>query len=34
MKKTTSKKILEKEAAFWDSIKTALKENRGKVCHK
>jgi hypothetical protein len=34
MKKTLSKKALAQEAAFWDSLKKATKENPGKVCHK
>jgi len=34
MKKTLSKKALDKENAFWSSLKNAVKENPGKVCHK
>jgi hypothetical protein len=34
MKKTLSTKVLEKEAAFWDSIKLSAKEHPGKTCHK
>jgi hypothetical protein len=34
MKKALSKKALDQEATFWDSLKKAAKENPGKVCHK
>lgn len=34
MKKILSEKALVLEAAFWDSLKNATKENPGKVCHK
>jgi hypothetical protein len=34
MKKELSKKALLKEAAFWESLREAVKENPGKVCHK
>jgi hypothetical protein len=34
MKKTLSKKALDQEAALWDGLKKAGKENPGKVCHK
>jgi hypothetical protein len=34
MKKTMSEKALAQEAAFWDSLIKAAKENPGKVCHK
>jgi hypothetical protein len=32
--KTLSKKVLEKEASFWTSLKKVMKENPGKACHK
>jgi hypothetical protein len=34
VKKALSKEALDKEAAFWTSLKKAVKENPGKVCHK
>jgi len=34
MKRPLSSKTLEKEAAFWEDFKKAIKENPGKVCHK
>jgi len=34
MKKALSEKALAQEAAFWESLKKATKENPGKVCHK
>ncbi len=34
MKKTMSRKTLVKEASFWNSLRKAVKENPGKVCHK
>jgi hypothetical protein len=34
MKKALSKEALAQEAAFWESLKKATKENPGKVCHK
>jgi len=34
MKKTVSRKALVKEAAFWDKMKMALRENPVTVCHK
>ena len=34
MKKALSKKALIQEAALWNSMKKAAKENPGKVCHK
>jgi hypothetical protein len=34
MKKALSGKALAQEAALWDSLKKATKENPAKVCHK
>jgi hypothetical protein len=34
MKKAISEKALVQEAAFWEKLKKATKENPGKVCHK
>ncbi len=34
MKKTLSEKALAQEAALWDSLKKATKDNPAKVCHK
>ena len=34
MKKTLSKKALEKEAAYWNAMKQLAKLNPGTVCHK
>ena len=34
MKKALSEKALIHEAALWDGLKKAVKENPGKVCHK
>jgi len=34
MKKPLSKEAVAQEAAFWESLKKAVKENPGKVCHK
>ncbi len=34
MKKTESKEVLVKEAAFWSRFQKAVKENPGKICHK
>jgi hypothetical protein len=34
MKKELSKKALVREAALWDGLKKAVKENPGKICHK
>jgi len=34
MKKPFSKEALQKEAAFWESLKKTDKENPGKVCRK
>jgi len=34
MKKTLSKEALAQEAAYWDNLKKATKENPGKTCHK
>ncbi len=34
MKKPLSKKMLARETAFWEGIKTAMKEIPGKSCHK
>jgi hypothetical protein len=34
MKKTMSKKVLDKESSFWSSLKNALKDNPAKVCFK
>lgn len=34
MKKALSEKALAREAALWNSLKKAAKENPGKVCHK
>jgi hypothetical protein len=34
MKKPLSKKMLMREATFWEGIKMVMKENPGKVCHK
>ena len=34
MKKAMSEKALAQEAALWNRLKKATKENPGKVCHK
>ena len=34
VKKTVSKEVLVKEAAFWTAMKKATLENPGKICHK
>jgi hypothetical protein len=34
MKKALSGKALVREAALWDNLKKAMKDNPGKVCHK
>lgn len=34
MKKNASKKILLKEAAYWNSVKELAKTDRGSVCSK
>jgi len=34
MKKVLDKKAMKKEAAFWEALKKASKENPGKVCRK
>ena len=34
MKKPLSKQSILKEASFWDGLKTVIKENPGKSCHK
>ena len=34
MKKPVSKKVLEKEEAYWNSLKQLAKLNPGTVCHK
>jgi len=34
MKKTMNKKVLAKEAAYWDRMKQVAKQNPGTVCHK
>jgi hypothetical protein len=34
MKKELSKKALAQEADLWDSLKKAMQENPGKLCHK
>jgi hypothetical protein len=34
MKKPLSKKALEQEAALWDALKKAVKDNPGTICHK
>ncbi len=34
MKKTMNKKVLAKEAAYWNAMKQAAKQNPGTVCHK
>jgi hypothetical protein len=34
MKKALSEKALAEEAALWDRLKKAAKDNPGKVCHK
>jgi hypothetical protein len=34
MKKANGKKILEKEALFWNGIKKSLGKSAAKLCHK
>jgi len=34
MKKTLNEKALQQEAAFWDALKKAARENPGKSCRK
>ena len=34
MKKAPDKKVLSKEAEYWDSVKRAFKKNPGKTCRK
>jgi len=34
MKKTMNKKVLAKEAAYWNAMKQVAKQNPGTVCHK
>jgi hypothetical protein len=34
MKKPLSKQSLLKEASFWDGLKTAIRNNPAKSCHK
>jgi hypothetical protein len=34
VKKSLTKKVLAKEAAFWGNFKKAVAERPGKVCHK
>ena len=34
MKMTMNKKVLAKEAAYWNAMKQVAKQNPGTVCHK
>jgi hypothetical protein len=34
MKKPVTKNVQEREASFWENLKTVVRENPGKLCHK